>query len=203
MNSILRLFTKPGFTEASAKEANRLLGNLVTAIQRAVKRIVEREIYDSLLESLGIDPAEADVRFNWGIPEKPKITLEDIQRFYSTPPHVEPALTRSEVRKLLKNLGFPITEEAHESAKIIESAESVVIRLRESEAYDLRSAKDLVIDRDRGIHLTLIEGADWLKVAAITFDKKKWPKWNSRNAQKWFEENFETIKSILGDAKNA
>jgi len=203
MNSILRLFTKPGFTEASAKEANRLLGNLVTAIQRSVKRIVEREIYDPLLESLGIDPAEADVRFNWGIPEKPKITLEDVQRFYSTPPHVEPALTRSEVRKLLKNLGFPITEEAPESAKIIESAESVVIRLRESEAYDLRSAKDLVIDRDRGIHLTLIEESGRLKVAAITFDKKKWPKWNSRNAQKWFEENFETIKSILGDAKNA
>lgn len=202
MNSILRLFTKPGFTEASAKEANRLLGNLVTAIQRAVKRIVEREVYDPLLESHGIDPAEAGVRFNWGLPEKPRITLEDVQRFYSMPPHIEPALTRAEVRKLLRNLGFPIVEEP-ESIEVTESTDMVAIRLRETSPCGLESAKDLVIDRERGIHLTLIEGSGRPRIAAITFDKRRWPGWNGKNALEWFEENFEAISSTLGDVKRA
>ena len=108
MTSVLRLFTKPGFTEASAKEANRLQDNLINAIQRNVKRIVEREIYEPLLRSHGLDPDKSQVRFNWGIPEKLRIELEDINRFYATPPHVEPALSRDEVRRMLRSLGFPI-----------------------------------------------------------------------------------------------
>ena len=161
MTSVLRLFTKPGFTEASAKEANRLQDNLINAIQRNVKRIVEREIYEPLLKSHGLDPNENPVRFNWGIPEKPRIELEDINRFYATPPHVEPALSRDEVRRMLRSLGFPIMVEerrfeGHEvKPRIIEAQNSIIVQPVKLDEIDLGSLKDLVIDSEKGVRLTL------------------------------------------------
>ncbi|MCD6236037.1 MAG: hypothetical protein J7J94_03505 [Thaumarchaeota archaeon] len=195
MNSVLRLFTKPGFTEASAREANRLQGNIVSAIQRSVKRIVENQIYDPLLRSHGIDPGEAGVRFNWGMPEKPKITLGDVQKFYSTPPHIEPALTREEVRKILKNLGFPITDE-EASIRVAESARSIVIQLRGNIPGDFSSLREVVVDRKRGISLTMLEGSGEPAILAATFDKEKWP-WNAEKARTWVEENLELMKAAL------
>ena len=193
MNTILRLFTKPGFTEASAREANRIQANLVAAIQRAVKRTVERQIYYPLLESYGIDPRKAEVRFNWGIPEKPKITLEDVQRFYSTPPHVEPALTRPEVRKILRGLGFPIAEEAEERWKVIESLNFITIQLRSLEKLRDGGLKELVIDPRRGITLTL--SGD--ELVSATFDRRRWPSWDAERAESWLKENLESIKLLL------
>ncbi|MCD6591905.1 MAG: hypothetical protein J7K78_02685 [Thaumarchaeota archaeon] len=193
MNSILRLFTKPGFTEASAREANRIQANIVAAIQRAVKRVVEREIYDPLLRSHGIDPIEAEIRFNWGIPEKPRITLEDVQRFYTTPPHVEPALTREEVRKILRSLGFPlISEELREDWRIIESEREIVVQLKNPEKVKPESVRDIVIDPDRGIRLTFYEADNGLEILAAIFDKNRWR--DPEEAENWLRENLDAIK---------
>jgi len=203
MTSVLRLFTKPGFTEASAKEANRLQDNLVNAIQRNVKRIVEREIYDPLLESHGLNPEASPVRFNWGLPEKPKIELEDINRFYATPPHVEPVINRDEVRKMLKNLGFPIMVEEGKSEnreskhRIIEAQNSIIVQFVKSDEVDVESIKDLVIDSEKGIRLTLTSGSGSSRIAAITFDKKKWPKWSRKSVERWLNENLQLIEETL------
>ena len=203
MTSVLRLFTKPGFTEASAKEANRPQDNLVNAIQRNVKRIVEREIYDPLLESHGLNPETSPVRFNWGLPEKPRIELEDINRFYATPPHVEPAINRDEVRKMLKNLGFPIMVEEGKSEnreskhRIIEAQNSIIVQFVKSDEVDVESIKDLVIDSEKGIRLTLTSGSGSSRIAAITFDKKKWPKWSRKSVERWLNENLQLIEETL------
>lgn len=190
MSSILRLFTKPGFTEASAREANRIQANLVSAIQRAVKRVVERQIYEPLLRSHGIDPEDAELRFNWGLPEKPKITLEDVQRFYSTPAHVEPALTREEVRGILRGLGFPIRDEAEERLRFREDMDRIVVELAEpSEAHEEKT-----IDPRRGI--SIIASADG-DVASVVFDKRMWP-WSAEQAERWLRENLEALRLLSG-----
>ena len=203
MTSVLRLFTKPGFTEASAKEANRLQDNLISAIQRNVKRIVEREIYDPLLESHGLDPSKNPVRFNWGVPEKPRIELDDINRFYATPPHVEPALSRDEVRRMLRSLGFPIMAEerrvgGHASRpRVIEAQNSIIVQFIKPGEVDLESVKDLVLDSEKGVRLTLTDNSGSSRIAAITFDKGKWPRWSRKSVEKWLDENLQLIEEKI------
>jgi len=202
MNSILRLFTKPGFTEASAREANRIQANIVSAIQRAVKRVVERQIYEPLLRSFGMDPAEADVGFNWGIPEKPRITLEDVQRFYATPAHVEPALTREEVRRILRGFGFPVAEErageSEDGFRLVETEGAIVAQLGDARSLEFGSIRDLVLDPDRGIRLSVAEADDGPKLLAISFDKRRWRGLDSKTAERWLRENLDSIEAFLG-----
>jgi len=73
-----RLFSTPGFTEASARAALDLQDMLIKPIQRYIKRQVEREIFDVVLAQAGFDPAEAQVRLNWGSPEVPEVNLADM-----------------------------------------------------------------------------------------------------------------------------
>jgi len=61
-----RLFSTPGFTEASANAALDLQEMLIKPVQRYVKRQVESE------------PAEAQVRLNWGSPETPEVNVADM-----------------------------------------------------------------------------------------------------------------------------
>jgi len=64
-----KLFTTPGFTEASAKAAVEIAERRVMALQRFMKRVVEREIFQSVIRQAGLDPKRADCRLNWGIPK--------------------------------------------------------------------------------------------------------------------------------------
>ncbi|MEM3577567.1 MAG: hypothetical protein QXX51_03820 [Candidatus Bathyarchaeia archaeon] len=73
-----RLFSTPGFTEASAKAALELQSMIVKPIQRYIKRHVEREIFDAVLTQAGFDAAEARVRLNWGAEKIPEIVLADM-----------------------------------------------------------------------------------------------------------------------------
>jgi len=73
-----RLFSTPGFTEASAKAAIDLQNMLIKPIQRYIKRQVERDIFDIVLAQEGFEPAEAQVRLNWGIEKVPEIVMTDM-----------------------------------------------------------------------------------------------------------------------------
>jgi hypothetical protein len=73
-----RLFSTPGFTEASARAALDLQDMLIDPVQRMVKRRVEREIFAVILKQSGFDPIKAQVRLNWGNPETPEITAADL-----------------------------------------------------------------------------------------------------------------------------
>jgi hypothetical protein len=55
-----RLFSMPGFTEASANAALELQNMLIRPVQRYIKRQV-----DSVLAQAGLNPAKAQVRLNW------------------------------------------------------------------------------------------------------------------------------------------
>ncbi|NWG10245.1 hypothetical protein HXY33_00600 [Candidatus Bathyarchaeota archaeon] len=73
-----RLFSTPGFTEASAKAALDLQNMLIKPIQRYVKRQVERDIFNVVLFQAGLDPSEAQIRLNWGSEKTPEIVTADM-----------------------------------------------------------------------------------------------------------------------------
>lgn len=73
-----RLFSTPGFTEASAKAAVELQDMLIKPIQRYVKRQVEREVFVPVLLQNGFDPVRAKVRLNWGTPDTPEFLISDL-----------------------------------------------------------------------------------------------------------------------------
>jgi hypothetical protein len=73
-----RLFSTPGFTEASAKAALDLQTMLIKPIQRYIKRQVERDIFGVVLAEAGFEPAKAQARLNWGSPKTPEINVADM-----------------------------------------------------------------------------------------------------------------------------
>jgi hypothetical protein len=73
-----RLFSTPGFTEASARAALDLQDMLIKPVQRYIKRQAEKEIFTSILVQAGFDAARAKVRLNFGSPETPEITASDL-----------------------------------------------------------------------------------------------------------------------------
>lgn len=75
-----RLFSTPGFTEASARAALDLQAQLIAPIQRYIKRQVERDIFAPVLLQAGFEPAEAKIRLNFGSPEVPEVEIADMVR---------------------------------------------------------------------------------------------------------------------------
>lgn len=73
-----RLFSTPGFTEASARAALELQDMLIDPVQRMVKRRVEREVFAPVVKTAGFDPVKAQVRLNWGNPKAPELSAADL-----------------------------------------------------------------------------------------------------------------------------
>jgi len=73
-----RLFSTPGFTEASARAALDLQNMLIKPIQRYIKRQVEREVFNAVLAQEGFKSSEAQVRLNWGSEKTPEISMADM-----------------------------------------------------------------------------------------------------------------------------
>lgn len=73
-----RLFSTPGFTEASANAAKELQDLLIKPTQRDIKRTVEGEVFDVVVRKAGFDPALAKVRLNFGNPETPEVLMSDL-----------------------------------------------------------------------------------------------------------------------------
>lgn len=75
-----RLFSTPGFTEASARAALDLQDMLIKPVQRYIKRHVEKEIFATIVTQNGFDAAKAKVRLNFGSPETPELVPADLIR---------------------------------------------------------------------------------------------------------------------------
>jgi hypothetical protein len=73
-----RLFSTPGFTEASARAALDLQDMLIRPVQQYVKRQVERELFSVVLLQGGFDPIAAGVRLNWSNPKLPDLLISDL-----------------------------------------------------------------------------------------------------------------------------
>jgi hypothetical protein len=73
-----RLFSTPGFTEASARAALDLQDMLIKPVQRYIKRQVEKEIFAIMVTQAGLDASKAKVRLNFGNPETPELVPADL-----------------------------------------------------------------------------------------------------------------------------
>lgn len=110
-----RLFSTPGFTEASANAALDLQDMLIKPTQRYIKRQVERDIFDVVLAQAGFEPAETQVRLNWGSQETPEVVLADIIKA------AELGLIRpEEFRKNAVKFGWELWEQKSDSQEVAE-----------------------------------------------------------------------------------
>jgi len=75
---LAKLITTPGFTEASARAAMDMGELIVNAIQRFIKRKIEKEFFKPVIRQAGLDPVQAGVRLNFGTPVKPEIVMTDL-----------------------------------------------------------------------------------------------------------------------------
>ena len=112
-----RLFSTPGFTEASAKAALELQNMLIKPTQRYIKRQVEREVFDVVVAQAGLDPAKAQPRLHWGSPKTKEASVTDMLRA------AELDLIRpEEFRKNAVKLGWELWENTQPEA----SAEAAI-----------------------------------------------------------------------------
>ena len=115
-----RLFTTPGFTEASATEATKMADRKIMKLQRDLARIIEREVFKPLLTQNGIDPLKARVRIRWGMQERPEVKIEHIVQLaqISATSGIE-YLTKDEVRNMLaKYASFELQEQPEDQKAI-------------------------------------------------------------------------------------
>jgi len=108
---VVKLYTAPGFTEASATVAKEISDRKIAFLRRFLKRVVEREIYRDLLESHGMKWTANRVTLNWGM-ERPELSFADIVTLAQISGQTGVAyVTREEVRRMLRKFGFEVEEE--------------------------------------------------------------------------------------------
>jgi hypothetical protein len=115
---VAKLVTKTGFTEASANAALEIAERRVLAIQRFLKRCVERYLFNRVVAAAGLDSAKAQVRLNWGMPESldyEKLTqiLGQLTELLKVDPGV---IGHKELRKILRDVAkLPLEKEESEA----------------------------------------------------------------------------------------
>jgi hypothetical protein len=112
-----RLFTMPGFTEASSVVAKEIGDLIVLPIQRMIKREVEA-VWDLVVEQAKYDPERASVRLNWGMQKKPEIQLADLIKLAEISAATGVQYIRpEEIRKNLVKFGFELWEPKSDAAQ--------------------------------------------------------------------------------------
>ncbi len=111
---LAKLVTKTGFTEASANAALEVGERRVMGVQRFLKRSTERYLFDRVVAAAGLDPAQAQVRLNWGMPEaldyaKLSQILGQVTELLKVNPSV---IGTNEIRKILRDVAKLPLEEA-------------------------------------------------------------------------------------------
>jgi len=134
---LAKLVTKTGFTEASANAALEIAERRVLALQRFLKRGVERYLFDRVVAAAGLDPAKAQVRLSWGIPESldyEKLTqlLGQLAELLKVDPAV---ISHQELRKVLRDVAkLPLEEEPEVPSQVLEVEKQIVGKQQTGEA---------------------------------------------------------------------
>jgi len=77
------------------------------ALQRFIKRNVEKQIFVPIITQAGLDPVKADCRLNWGMPEKPDVEalLPMLVNISRDRPDI---VSAKEFRKILVDMGLAL-----------------------------------------------------------------------------------------------
>ena len=94
-------------TKATAETAAALVERKVMALQRFIKRAIEKEIFTPIVKQADLDPQKAAVRLNWGMPEKPDINalLPILSQLAKDRPDI---ITTQEFRDILIDMGLSL-----------------------------------------------------------------------------------------------
>ena len=86
----------------------------VMALQRFIKRVVERENFTPVIQQAELDPKETDCRLNWGMSEKPEVEalLPVLAQIATNRPNV---ISTKEFRKILVDMGLPLEKAEEET----------------------------------------------------------------------------------------
>jgi hypothetical protein len=101
-----RLFSTPGFTEASAKAALELQNMLINPVQRYIKRQVETELFSVVLSQAGFNPLKAQARLRWGSPHSKEVNMADLLKAAELG-----VIRQEEFRKNALNFGWQLWAE--------------------------------------------------------------------------------------------
>jgi len=183
-----RLFTAPGFTEASANVAMDLQQLIIKGIQRKIKREVEK-VYDEVLRQSGI---EAEVRLNFGEPTIPELEYDHIARFLELG-----AITYGEARKMLADKGWPIQPEERAGEALrprqmwVDTPDYVYLMLVDPEDVDYSTIRYYSIDSEAGIRMAVawIRSEQRRLPAFISFNKSA-RDWTVEKAKEWYRAAF-------------
>jgi len=119
---ISNLLGKSGFKYATAEAAVEVVQNRVMALQRFLKRNVERHLFDRVVAQAGLDPVQAQVRLNWGMPEsldyeKLSQMLGQLTELLKVDPTV---IAHEELRKILRDVAkLPLEEQKPTEEKLL------------------------------------------------------------------------------------
>ena len=111
MNPIIRLWSSMNYTYASAKEARNALMPFIGMNQRAHKRFIENMVLKPLVaQEFGMESVElADVRLNWGAPQK--MTIDDIVKIDSvlSKPQYADRYNPDDIVRMFREAGADLT----------------------------------------------------------------------------------------------
>jgi len=103
-----KLFTTPGFTEASARIAKLIADRRIARIQRWLKRNYEHQIINPFLANEGFEPKTAQVRINFGSLDRLEWRIQDILMAGGINPTNVARMTAGELRAMLRSYGWPL-----------------------------------------------------------------------------------------------
>jgi len=102
---VVKLFTTPGFTEASARAAVEAAERKVRTLQEFLRRNIENEILKPYCDQNNLKY----VNFNWGQPDIPELDFDQIIKAAEIG-----VITFSEAKNMLRRLGWEIPEKGEE-----------------------------------------------------------------------------------------
>ncbi len=104
-----KLQTTTGYTEASARAVIELVERRIIAIQRKLKRTIEKEVFSRVLLRDGLSIERTGLEFHWGQPEIAEFNTPDVFRAVEIG-----VISVTEARNILQKSGWELSSEEPE-----------------------------------------------------------------------------------------
>ncbi|MEM4189578.1 MAG: hypothetical protein QW544_03575 [Candidatus Caldarchaeum sp.] len=189
---VIRLFTTPGFTEASAKEATNLFENAVRALREYVEHVVETQIFSKITSS--------HVEMHWGQPKLPEYRIEDILNAVKADEYTPSIITREEARKMLRELGWILEAGVSEAfhGRVVDTLADVQIYLVDPSDIDRTTLRYYPVDSEKGVTVVTawVKSRQDRRPVLIIFNKSVY-QWTKDRARAWYSDVFPTVLEKL------
>jgi hypothetical protein len=193
---VVKLFTTPGFTEASAREATSLFELFTNAVRELVEHVLETRVFPL------VTPEHVEI--HWGQPQRPELKFTEIIQAARADAFNPAIISREEARKILRELGWILEdedglgplkrEEAFGRGRIVDTLDEVEIYLVPVDDIDKTTIRYYSVDVEKGVSLAVA----WVKSrrermpVALFFDKKLYP-WTVDKSRDFYQNIFPTI----------